>query len=194
MLQDAYAEAFASSGYACLLFDYRRWGTSDGTPRNIIDISEQLDDYKAVIKYARQNSEEYDGSRVVLWGTSFSGGHVIRLGTDVRPSLLSLISHQPPHQAPFFSPAKPLPLRDNRLQPVRRGRIPTTFNFGPVKTSAYVLAGIVKQLFGAFGLSKPVYISSADRPGEAAMTTPGWLERVKSMAPEEQHVYFILRF
>ncbi|CAA7267445.1 unnamed protein product [Cyclocybe aegerita] len=164
MSLEAYAETFASNGYACLLFDYRRWGTSDGTPRNVVDINEQMEDYKAVIKYARQNSEEYDGSRVVLWGTSFSGGHVIRLGSDQSLSLSAIIASNP----------------------YVGGSVPITFNFGLVKTSAYVLAGIIKKLFGMFGASEPVYIQSAGRPGEvAAMTTAGVLEAVKSMAPEE---------
>jgi fermentation-respiration switch protein FrsA (DUF1100 family) len=31
---EAYAEAFAESGLAVLLFDYRNFGSSEGTPRN----------------------------------------------------------------------------------------------------------------------------------------------------------------
>ncbi|KAF7982003.1 hypothetical protein HWV62_30849 [Athelia sp. TMB] len=50
-----YAEAFASIGYACMVFDYRRWGLSDGTPRNLVVVKEQLEDYQAVIKYVRQD-------------------------------------------------------------------------------------------------------------------------------------------
>lgn len=43
-----------------------------GTPRHIIYVSEQLDDYRAVIKHCRQQSE-IDPQKVILWGTSFSG-------------------------------------------------------------------------------------------------------------------------
>lgn len=32
MRLDAYAERFAAAGYACLLFDYRNFGDSDGAP------------------------------------------------------------------------------------------------------------------------------------------------------------------
>ncbi|KAJ8081787.1 hypothetical protein PM082_007633 [Marasmius tenuissimus] len=67
-----YAETFVNSGYACLVFDYHRWGASDGIPRHILSIKEQLEDYRTVIRYA-QLQLEFDPDRVVVWGTSFSG-------------------------------------------------------------------------------------------------------------------------
>ncbi|WP_066903124.1 alpha/beta hydrolase [Millisia brevis] len=73
---DAHAERFAAAGYACLLFDYRYFGDSDGQPRQLLDIDSQLADWSAAVDYARTRPE-VDGSRIVLWGTSFSGGHVI---------------------------------------------------------------------------------------------------------------------
>jgi fermentation-respiration switch protein FrsA (DUF1100 family) len=36
---DAYAEKFAEAGCAVLVFDYRHFGTSEGEPRQLIDIS-----------------------------------------------------------------------------------------------------------------------------------------------------------
>ncbi|KAL0579260.1 hypothetical protein V5O48_002764 [Marasmius crinis-equi] len=59
-----FAEAFAAAGYACLMFDYRRWGASDGTPRHILDVKEQLDDYRTVIEYA-QLQPEFDADRLI---------------------------------------------------------------------------------------------------------------------------------
>ncbi|KAJ6567500.1 Alpha/Beta hydrolase protein [Mycena sp. CBHHK59/15] len=50
-----YAEAFTTSGYACLVFDYRRWGASDGTPRHVLIVKEQLEDYRSVMKYTQQH-------------------------------------------------------------------------------------------------------------------------------------------
>ncbi|KAJ7206844.1 alpha/beta-hydrolase [Mycena pura] len=58
-----YAEAFAGAGYASLVFDYRRWGTSDGTPRHMLIVRDQLDDYRTVIEYARQQLQ-FDPQRV----------------------------------------------------------------------------------------------------------------------------------
>ncbi|KIJ48569.1 hypothetical protein M422DRAFT_777801 [Sphaerobolus stellatus SS14] len=76
-----YAEAFATAGYAVLVFDYRRWGDSDGLPRHILHINEQLDDYRSVVKFARQQPE-FDAQKVVLWGTSLSGGYAVNLASD----------------------------------------------------------------------------------------------------------------
>ncbi|KAJ7315372.1 Alpha/Beta hydrolase protein [Mycena albidolilacea] len=44
----------------------------DGTPRRVRIVKEQLEDYRTVIKYARQQPE-FDPQRLVLWGSSFSG-------------------------------------------------------------------------------------------------------------------------
>jgi hypothetical protein len=48
----------------------------DGTPRNVVNIKEQLEDYRTVIKYARQQPE-LDAQRVIVFGTSFSGNNFL---------------------------------------------------------------------------------------------------------------------
>src|ERR1044072_3402339 len=75
---DAYAERFAQAGYAALVFDYRHWGASGGEARPVLDIKAQQADWRAAIAFAR-NLEGIDTSRVVGWGTSFGGGHVLDL-------------------------------------------------------------------------------------------------------------------
>ena len=80
---DAYAERFAAAGYAALVFDYRHFGDSGGEPRLLIDIGRQQADWRAAIAFARA-LEGVDGERIALWGTSFSGGHVIELAADGR--------------------------------------------------------------------------------------------------------------
>jgi dienelactone hydrolase len=75
---DAYAERFAQAGLAALVFDYRHFGDSDGEPRQLLDIHRQLDDWRAAIAYAR-TLEGVDPARIALWGSSFSGGHVMTL-------------------------------------------------------------------------------------------------------------------
>jgi uncharacterized protein len=90
----AYAEAFRDAGFAVILFDYRHFGASTGEPRQLLDIDRQLDDYRAAVTYARQ-LDGVDPARIILWGTSFSGGHVLALAaTD--PNLAAVIA-----QAPF---------------------------------------------------------------------------------------------
>jgi hypothetical protein len=72
----AFAERFQAAGYACLVFDYRHFGDSDGEPRELLSIRRQRQDWKAAVAFAR-TLPEVDGGRVVLWGTSFGGGHAI---------------------------------------------------------------------------------------------------------------------
>ena len=47
MRLDAYAERFSAAGYACLVFDYRCFGDSEGQPRQLLDIGMQLADWAA---------------------------------------------------------------------------------------------------------------------------------------------------
>ncbi|MCB0113825.1 MAG: alpha/beta hydrolase, partial [Caldilineaceae bacterium] len=71
-----YARRFQAVGHAVLVFDYRGWGQSDGEPRHLAWIPHQLADWRAAVTYARSRAE-VDAKRIVLWGTSLSGGHVL---------------------------------------------------------------------------------------------------------------------
>jgi hypothetical protein len=72
----AFAERFRAAGYACLVFDYRHFGDSDGQPRELLSIRRQREDWRAAVAFAR-SLPEVDRGRVVVWGTSFGGGHAI---------------------------------------------------------------------------------------------------------------------
>lgn len=76
MLLERYAIRYLEAGYAALAFDYRHFGESDGEPRQLMLISYQLEDYRAAIEYVR-GLKEIDPARIVLWGTSASGGYGI---------------------------------------------------------------------------------------------------------------------
>jgi uncharacterized protein len=90
----AYAERFAAAGMAVLLFDYRHFGDSTGEPRQLLDIGRQQDDYRAAIAFARTLGG-IDAQRIALFGTSFSGGHVVAVAAK-DPSLRAVVA-----QAPF---------------------------------------------------------------------------------------------
>jgi hypothetical protein len=45
-------QRFAAARLAVLLFDYRHFGESGGQPRQLIDIRQQLEDYRAAIRFA----------------------------------------------------------------------------------------------------------------------------------------------
>src|SRR5512134_341413 len=103
----AFAERFVGAGLAALVFDYRHFGDSEGEPRQLIDIAKQLEDWTAAIAYARTRPE-VDGARIALWGSSFSGGHVVP--TAVRDGQVrAVVSQGPfadgPRQVASFSPA-----------------------------------------------------------------------------------------
>ena len=79
MYLDAYAEVFAEAGLACLVFDNRNFGASDGEPRYEIDPWAQVRDYRHAITYM-QTLPGVDRDRIGVWGSSYSGAHVIVLG------------------------------------------------------------------------------------------------------------------
>jgi fermentation-respiration switch protein FrsA (DUF1100 family) len=90
---DAYAERFAQAGMAALAFDYRNFGASGGQPRQLLDIDLQLEDWKAAVAFAR-SLKGVDPERVALWGTSFSGGHVIQTAAQ-DPRVAAVIAQCP---------------------------------------------------------------------------------------------------
>jgi len=71
---DRYAEVFCAAGLACLVYDHRNLGASDGEPRNEIDPWRQIADMRCAITFA-QSLPDVDPQRVGLWGTSYSAGH-----------------------------------------------------------------------------------------------------------------------
>lgn len=76
MYLDRYAEVFSEAGLGALVFDNRNFGASDGEPRQEIDPWAQARDYRHAITYAR-SLPEVDRERIGIWGSSYSGGHVL---------------------------------------------------------------------------------------------------------------------
>eukprot|EP00201_Polytomella_parva_P014028 CAMPEP_0175054184 /NCGR_PEP_ID=MMETSP0052_2-20121109/9360_1 /TAXON_ID=51329 ORGANISM="Polytomella parva, Strain SAG 63-3" /NCGR_SAMPLE_ID=MMETSP0052_2 /ASSEMBLY_ACC=CAM_ASM_000194 /LENGTH=378 /DNA_ID=CAMNT_0016318843 /DNA_START=288 /DNA_END=1424 /DNA_ORIENTATION=+ len=73
----AYAEQYARSGIAVLVFDYRGYGGSEGFPRHVINFERHLEDWHAAVHWVHGGGlgPAVDGERVALWGVSYSGGH-----------------------------------------------------------------------------------------------------------------------
>lgn len=150
----AFAERFCAAGYACLVFDYRHFGDSKGTPRQLLDVNKQLQDWKAAIAYARACTQ-VDGQRVVLWGTSFGGGHVLATAADDR-KVVAVISQCP------FTDGLASGLALNPLSSLR------------------VTARALRDQAGAWLGASPVMVALAGTPGAAALMTapdvePGYL-------------------
>ena len=89
----AHARAFADRGLAVLTFDYRHFGTSGGEPRQVVDVDEQLADWRAAVDLAR-SLPEVDPQALALWGASFSGGHVLRLAAE-DPRIRAVVAQAP---------------------------------------------------------------------------------------------------
>ncbi|MCL6237572.1 alpha/beta fold hydrolase [Acinetobacter sp. ANC 5033] len=78
-----YAKRFVQAGYAVVLFDYRYWGGSTGRPRELVNLKAQLEDWRTMIDHLQQR-KSIDSRRIVLWGTSLSGGYVLSLAAELK--------------------------------------------------------------------------------------------------------------
>jgi dienelactone hydrolase len=92
------AVVFARAGYFVVTFDYRGWGASEGRVvltrpaprgkpgepftaevkevREVVDPLDQTTDLLNVLHWV-QGEKQCDQGRIGLWGTSYSGGHVV---------------------------------------------------------------------------------------------------------------------
>lgn len=157
MRLDAYAERFAAAGYACLVFDYRHFGASDGQPRQLLDIKRQLADWSAAVAFARSRPD-VDGSRIILWGSSFGGGHVIV--TAARESGIAAVVSQ----CPFTDGLASALVIDPR-------------------TSAKVMLRALADAVSSRFRREPLTVALAGPPGSAALMSapdamPGYLSLV----------------
>jgi len=78
MYLDNFASKFAAAGFVVVVFDYRFFGGSAGEPRGSLSWPEQVMDYRNAITWAALQPE-VDPRRIGVWGTSYSGGHVMYL-------------------------------------------------------------------------------------------------------------------
>jgi dienelactone hydrolase len=140
-----YAERFAAQGYAVLLFDYRFFGASGGEPRQLLSIAKQHEDWQAAIAYAR-SLEGVDPERIVLWGSSFSGGHVVAVGAK-DPRVKAVLA-----QVPFGD------------------GFATLLSF-PLKPTLKIAGLALLDQAGALLGRKPVMVTAAARKGEFALLT-----------------------
>jgi uncharacterized protein len=157
---DAYAERFAAAGLAALVFDYRHFGASGGEPRSLLDIARQLADWRAAIDYARR-LEGIDPERIALWGSSFSGGHVLELAAE-DPRTAAVVA-----QVPFVDGFANL----LRLGPRHALRL----TLEGLRDQAGALAGRPPHMLASVGPpgSSAVMNSPDAEPGFRALNPPG---------------------
>ncbi len=130
-----------------VLFDYRHFGASTGQPRQLLDIGAQHADYHSVVAWARR-LDGVDPDRIVLWGSSFSGGHVLAVAAQ-DPRIAAVIA-----QAPFTDGV-------------------ATLRAEPVALIPKLIAAALRDQLGAWSGRPPHMLPAVGEPGTvAAMTSP----------------------
>jgi len=82
-LGNPYHRVVADAGIEVLLFDHANTGESDGEPRQELDPILQQRSYKDAITFLA-GRDEVDAERIGIWGTSYSGGHVLAVAAHDR--------------------------------------------------------------------------------------------------------------
>lgn len=101
-----HAETFAAAGFNAFVYDHAGFGLSDGFPRQEVDPPRQLRGYRDAVSFVR-TLPGVNASKIALWGSSFSGGHVLNAGA-LDPRVTCVVS-----QAPFISGSGLLALRED---------------------------------------------------------------------------------
>jgi pimeloyl-ACP methyl ester carboxylesterase len=159
-----YAERFAGAGFHVLAFDYRHFGASGGQPRQLLSVERQLTDWASALAFARQ-LRGVDAARIALWGTSFSGGHVVVAAEQDRQ--VAAVSAQCPM----------MDGRDAFWMSVRQG--------GLRKVPKMTLLALADWQRGRRG-RPPLSIPIVARPGKlAAMSTEDAYPGVMAIAPPD---------
>ncbi|MBH0123626.1 alpha/beta hydrolase [Rhodococcus sp. HM1] len=157
----AFAEAFAAAGIDAFVFDYRGFGDSAGEPRQDVAFRRQRQDYHAAVDTAR-HLPGVDPGRIVLWGTSYSGGHVVAVAAQDQ-RVAAVVSMNP--------------ATDGLAALVQIARYAGVGRL--VRATAYGLRDVARALTGR----SPYHVPVVAQPGSSAIiSTPGAEEAYLSMA------------
>ena len=83
------ARVLNEAGYAVLIFDYKGWGDSEGSPTRLAPYSRVADVQAALTYLAAQ--PEVDAERLGIYGTSYGGATVVWVGA-VDPRVKCIVS------------------------------------------------------------------------------------------------------
>lgn len=92
-LTHSFINRFVAAGYAVMEFDFPGWGLSGGWPRQDINPWRRVRAANDALAHLKSQAE-VDAARIAIWGTSFGGGHVVDLVTQL-PDLQGAIIQVP---------------------------------------------------------------------------------------------------
>lgn len=163
---DPLARKLHEAGFTVLAFDFRRLGESEGQPRQIVRMGEQLADLRAAIAFAR-TLPRVDPTKVAVWGFSLSGGHVFRVAAE-EVGLAAAIAHAPLADGVAASP--------NAL------RHQSFF-----ATMSLILRALMDVVGGWFGRAPLLVPLAAPRGTVAALSTPDSLNGSPALNPNGRY-------
>jgi len=156
---EPFAERFAGAGMAVFVFDYRNFGSSEGEPRNLVSPARHLRDWAAAVTHVR-GLPQVDATRLALWGSSYSGGHVLVTAARMR-GISAVVS-----QVPFVD------------------GLATATLFSPRLIVEALYKGL-KDLWHVVLRRSPYYVPVVGEPGTfAMMNTPECLPGYSALIPE----------
>lgn len=93
-----FAALFAKAGYAVFLFDYRCFGLSEGQPRQLVSPWRHCEDYEEAIRHIKVTKGlfgQVNPERIILWGTSYSGGHALVTASKLGSTISAVVAMEP---------------------------------------------------------------------------------------------------
>ncbi len=162
---DRFAARFHAAGYSVLAFDYRHFGASGGTPRQVLRIREQLADWEAAVECAASLPGVADG-QVAGWGFSLAAGHLLRLA-----------ARSPARPRPAPAPA-PAPRAAGAARPPRALGHET-----PGVLARFPLVALRDVARGVAGREPVLVPLSGPRGALAMLTTPDATDMDRALNP-----------
>lgn len=126
---DYFAQYYQTLGYHVCVFDHRGFGQSTGPTKYLVDKNSQIDDWKTVIQYIKDQFK-FKNHQIILWGYSFSGAHALTLAsTTPFKAVIANFPHVdglaslPLYPKKFLLPATLIALQDIALSKI--GKVKT---------------------------------------------------------------------
>jgi pimeloyl-ACP methyl ester carboxylesterase len=160
---DRFAARFHAAGFGVLAFDYRGFGESGGTPRQVVRIRAQLADWAAALEAAAA-LPGVDPTRLAAWSFSASAGHVVRIAART-PGLAAAIAQTP--------------TVDGRVATRSAGGYQTRGAL--LRTGARAVLDLARAPFGLPPLLLPL-VAVPGRP--AVLTTPDGVDADRALDPD----------